>query len=90
MRYYKIDETMLRTLLADSIELSYLNAGGVDNWQWCGESIRDGIEEWIDEHHDIVNTWDEDDPRREDLFIDDIAQMEIDMYYQKYLIREDE
>ena len=89
MRYYKIDETMLRTLLADSIELSYLNAGGVDNWNWYGASIGDGIADWLDLHHDIVNTWDSDDSRREDFYIDDIAQAEIDLYYNKYLIRED-
>lgn len=89
MRYYKINETMLHTLLRDSIELSYLNEGGVDNWQWYGESIGDGINEWIDEHHDIVNTWDDDDPRHEDFFIDDIAQIEIDIYYKKYLLGED-
>lgn len=90
MRYYKIPENVLKVLLTDSIELSYLNEGGVDNWDWYGASISDGINEWVDEHHDIVNSWDEDDPRREDFYIDDIAQMEIDMYYQIYLIREDE
>jgi len=86
MRYYKIAEDVLKNMLQDSIKLSYLESGGVDNWDWYGASINEGIDDWLDKHHDIVNTWDDDDPRREDFYIDDIAQIEIDTIYKHYLI----
>lgn len=88
MRYYKIDEALLKALLTDSIELSYLREGGVDNWTWYCDSIQDGIEQWLDQHQDVVSTWDEDDPRRDDFYIDDIAKEEINIYYKKYLLEE--
>lgn len=88
MRYYKLDEDRLRTILADAIMLSYLTEGGVDNWEHYGESINDGIDEWLDMHHDVVQTWDDDDPRREDFCVEDIAQAELDMYYKDFLIKE--
>ena len=88
MRYYKISEDALKDMLQDSIKLSYLESGGVDNWDWYCDSINEGVEDWLDEHHDLVNTWDDDDPRREDFYIDDIAQIEIDTVYKRYLIEE--
>ena len=89
-RYYKIPENLLLGLVTDSIELTYLREFGVDNWHGYCDAISIGIDEWLDQHHDVTNIWDEDDPRREDFFIDDVAQAEIDTYYKKYLIGEDE
>lgn len=39
----EIDEKRLIELLAAELELEALNQGGVDNWEWCGASIRDAI-----------------------------------------------
>ena len=88
MRYYKIPENVLEALLTDCLELTYLKEGGADNWDGYSEAVHDGIDFWKDEHSDIINTWDDDDPRREDLYIDDIAKEEINTYYKKYLLEE--
>lgn len=86
MRYFKIPEVLLKALLTDSIKLTYLESGGVDNWMGYSDSINEGIEDWLEMHHDIVNTWDDDDPRRDDFYIDDIAEEEIEITYKQYLI----
>ena len=44
MKYYKVSETVLKSLLEDSYTYSALRNGGVDNWEWCGASIGDFIE----------------------------------------------
>lgn len=44
MKYYKVSETVLKSLLEDSYTYSALRAGGVDNWEWYGASIGDFIE----------------------------------------------
>lgn len=41
MKYYAIDEIMLKDLLINDIKLAALESGGVDNWEWYGESISD-------------------------------------------------
>jgi len=43
-KYYKISESDLRELLHDSLKLSALESGGVDNWEWYGDSIFDFIQ----------------------------------------------
>ena len=44
LRYYRISEPDLRELLMGAYTCEALNSGGVDNWTWCGESIRDYID----------------------------------------------
>lgn len=44
-KYYKIGESELIELLAGQVELETLNAGGVDNWEWYGESRKDILKE---------------------------------------------
>lgn len=44
MKYYKVSETVLKSLLEDSYTYSALRNGGVDNWEWYGASIGDFIE----------------------------------------------
>lgn len=55
MKYYKIDEQTLFDLILDRHYLAALNHGGVYDWPWYFESIReyinkypDAIQEWID------------------------------------------
>ena len=37
----KIEKKELRELLEAYHRLQALECGGVDNWEWCGESIKD-------------------------------------------------
>ena len=43
--YYLVDEEDMKDLVKSALELTALRAGGVDNWEWCGESIGDFIAE---------------------------------------------
>lgn len=40
-KYYKISEELLIELMKDSLVLASLENGGVDNWEWYGESYCD-------------------------------------------------
>lgn len=37
--YYYIGKEELLSLIEDSLTLTALESGGVDNWEWYGESI---------------------------------------------------
>ena len=43
--YVKITEEEYKDLLINSLELQYLLIGGVDNWEWYGESLEGFSEE---------------------------------------------
>ena len=45
LRYYRISEPDLRELLMAAYTYMALDAGGVDNWEWCGESVQAFIDE---------------------------------------------
>ena len=45
MRYYRISEPALRELLMAAHKNAAREGGGVDNWPWDGESIKDYIDE---------------------------------------------
>lgn len=45
MKYYKISEEELKTLLASQLELNQLQCSGVDNWSWYGEGYGDFMKE---------------------------------------------
>ena len=51
---YQISEKELRTLLDAYHRLAALEYGGVDNWEWYGESISDYLNGYED-FDDIVN-----------------------------------
>ena len=44
-KYYKISEELLIELMKDSLVLAALESGGVDNWEWHGESCCDFLDE---------------------------------------------
>lgn len=46
MKLIRKDE--LADLIRDSIKLSYLEAGGVDNWMWFGEALAEYNEDDLD------------------------------------------
>lgn len=44
-RYFKVSESELKELLRGYLTSIALEHGGVDNWDWYGESINDYIED---------------------------------------------
>lgn len=47
-KFYVLSETQLKLLLRYKAELNALECGGVDNWDWYGESIHES-EDWDSE-----------------------------------------
>lgn len=45
MKKYIISKEHLLSLIQDSITLTALENGGVDNWEWYGDSINDLLKE---------------------------------------------
>lgn len=45
MQKYIVDEIRLKELLEAEERLASLEIGGVDNWEWYGDSINDNYEE---------------------------------------------
>ena len=44
-KIFKITKSQLVELLKAEAELNALKSGGVDNWEWCGESCQDFLNE---------------------------------------------
>lgn len=50
-----ISKEQLETYINGYLQLMALEQGGVDNWSWCGESIRDFLDRHgADDFDDIV------------------------------------
>lgn len=45
MKYYIVEENLLKELWINDLKLAALENGGVDNWEWYGESINDFLKE---------------------------------------------
>lgn len=60
----EVSKERLVQLLAAELELNALNCGGVDNWEWCGDSISDALTELANEYN----------LDREDLSFEDVAR----------------
>ena len=65
---YIISEEALIELVRDSLELAALNSGGVDNWEWAGESCSNYLDE-LASHYNL---------EREDLSFEDVAKVMVD------------
>ena len=39
MKYYIVEEDLLKSLWINDLKLAALENGGVDNWEWYGESM---------------------------------------------------
>lgn len=74
-KYYKISQTELLDLLKAKSILAALEAGGVDNWEWYGESTCNFLDSYKEE-----NTLDLSEEDLEDFYFDDIAKIETDKY----------
>ena len=85
--YIAISAKEYQELLADSMELRALERGGIDCWNFYGESLNDFKKELPDSYGDAFWQWVEhmknDDETCEDyvdnMTIDDFAGFEVDM-----------
>lgn len=73
-RFYLVSENMLRDLLRDSDTLTALECGGVNNWEWHGYSIRDYVNNFMDNNPSLIPT---DEEELEDFGIDNIVEFEL-------------
>lgn len=48
MKYYLIEESRLKRLLESEARLDALEWGGVDNWEWYGESLSQYLDEYCE------------------------------------------
>lgn len=51
MKYYKIKEEDLKYFIECRARLEALEAGGVDNWSWYGESYSDYLEDMKEKYN---------------------------------------
>ena len=72
MIYCLVPKDELKDLLYDSLKLQALECGGVDNWDWYGESVRD----FIDSAKVDYNIPEDDD----DFDISDMAEVDVEGY----------
>lgn len=50
MNYYTISEKRLKELMLAELNLSALEQGGVDNWEWYGASVSDFLNHLSEEY----------------------------------------
>lgn len=82
-RKYVISRGELLELLEAQYRLAALERGGVDNWQWYGESNSDFLEDYINENkHLLTEGMEPEDAEEylEDFCFSDIAKFEIGNY----------
>lgn len=72
MIYCLVPKDELKDLLYDSLKLQALECGGVDNWSWYGDSVRD----FIDAAKVDYNVPEDDD----DFDISDMADVDVEGY----------
>lgn len=70
-------------------KLAALESGGVDNWEWCGESVSDFLDRyWIENHDALIKffnltTEEEIEEFKDDFSFADIAQFEVNINYDE-------
>lgn len=82
---YIIKKKRLKELLEAEAELHALKQGIVDNytyhsvndWEWYNALTNNYLDNYFDEHKDIIHTWDDDDPCREEFDFKCIADIEL-------------
>ena len=67
MKYYLIEESRLKELLESEARLAALEYGGVDNWEWYGESLSQYLDEYCEWNGINRNRYDYDKLAEEDL-----------------------
>lgn len=84
-RYFKVSESELLELLTAQCTLIALQHGGVDNWEWYGDSIQEWIEvqcqtEGIKPFADVAGQ--ENADYVEDTSVEDIARIYLKDYQE--------
>lgn len=54
MKKYMITEDELRAFLKNETLLAALQCGGVDNWAWYGDSIREFVDTFYESNKDLI------------------------------------
>jgi len=79
----------LTELIEALYKLAALESGGVDNWEWCGESMADFLDRyWIENYDALIKffnltTEEEIEEFKDDFSFADIAQFEVDINYDE-------
>lgn len=85
-KYYKISKDDLYELLKAANRYWALDYGGVDNWEWYGDSVQDYIRAYLEDDKDfrkkIHLATEEDGDDIEDISICDIAEYELNKYQE--------
>ena len=55
--YIAVPVNEMIDLIADQMKLIALDSGGVDNWSWYGESLREYLKDLPNEYDDKFWTW---------------------------------
>lgn len=84
---YLVPRAELLELLEARHRLAALEFGGVDNWQWCDDSLRDYLKDYVNENkHLLTKDMEPEDAEEylEDFNFYDMAKFEINSGYRKY------
>ena len=79
----------LTELIEALYKLAALESGGVDNWEWCGESMSDFLDRyWIENHDTLIKffnltTEEEIEEFKDDFSFADIAEFEVSINYDE-------
>ena len=79
----------LTELIEALYKLAALENGGVDNWEWCGESMSDFLDRyWIENHDALIKffnltTEEEIEEFKDDFSFADIAEFEVSINYDE-------
>lgn len=79
-KQFLITETRLRELLEAEARLEALEYGGVDNWEWCGDSLHN----WLKEFKEWNNIQDK------DIDFEDVVDLGITEFIEFYIQREED
>lgn len=79
-KQFLITETRLRELLEAEARLEALEYGGVDNWEWCGDSLHN----WLKEFKEWNNIQDK------DIDFEDVVDLGITEFIEFYMQREED
>lgn len=79
----------LTELIEALYKLAALENGGVDNWEWCSESVSDFLDNyWIENHIEMIKFFDlkteeEIEEFKDNFSFADIAQFEVAINYNE-------
>lgn len=79
-KQFLITETRLRELLEAEARLEALEYGGVDNWEWCSDSLHN----WLKEFKEWNNIQDK------DIDFEDVVDLGITEFIEFYMQREED